>query len=196
MANLRRVCVFCGSSTGTRPEYAAMARALGRQLAREKVGLCFGGGRVGLMGVVADAAMEAGGEVIGVIPKHLEAKELGHLGITELRVVGSMHERKAMMADLSDAFVALPGGVGTLEELFEVATWGLLGIHQKPVALLDVQGYYGALGQFLDHAVREGFLAQVHRDALAVRDSPESLLEYLRAWQPSPQVKWLDRSER
>jgi len=195
VTELRRVCVFCGSSPGTRPEYAAAAREMGTQLAARGIGLVYGGGRVGLMGAVADAAMAAGGEVIGVIPHGLMVREVGHSAITELRVVRSMHERKAVMADLSDAFVALPGGFGTLEEYFEVLTWAQLGIHPKPCGLLDVEGYYGPLLAMLDHAVAEGFVRREHRASVLRAATPERMLERLAGFEPPPVPRWLDRAE-
>jgi uncharacterized protein (TIGR00730 family) len=181
---LTRVCVFCGSANGHRPAYRGAAAALGRALAGRGIGVVFGGGRAGLMGVVADAAMAAGGEVVGVIPGALQARELGHDGVTELRVVASMHERKATMAALADAFVALPGGLGTLEETAEALTWSQLGLHAKPVGLVDAEGYWRPLVALLDHAVEEGFLSAAHRSLLVVDPDPEALLERLLAWSP------------
>jgi hypothetical protein len=178
---VRRLCVFCGSAAGVRPEYARAARALGERLARGGVELVWGGGNVGLMGVVVDAALAAGGRAIGVIPEALAARELAHTTCSELHVVGTMHARKALMADLSDAFVALPGGLGTLDELFEALTWAQLGIHAKPIGLLDVAGYWGPLLAFVDHAQREGFVRARHRDLLLVDDDPARLLERLGA---------------
>lgn len=173
----RRVCVFCGSSSGLGKVYAEAARATGLALARRGLGLVYGGGRVGLMGHLAGSALEAGGEVVGVIPKDLFERELGHTGVTELRVVRSMHERKALMADLSQAFLALPGGFGTLDEFCEVLTWAQLGIHRKPCALLNVRGYFDPLLDLFDRAVREGFLAQAHRAAVLVGSDPETLAD-------------------
>jgi len=174
-----RVCVFCGSSMGARPAYAEAARSLGRLLAERGVGLVYGGASVGLMGVIADAALAAGGEVIGVIPRSLVDREIAHAGLSELRVVTTMHERKAAMAELSEAFVALPGGLGTLEELFEVWTWGHLGIHAKPLGVLDVARFYEPLTAFLDHAVDQGFIRAANR-AMLIRDTdPERLLDAL-----------------
>jgi len=174
-----RVCVFCGSSLGARPEYADAARTFGRLLGEQGVGLVYGGARAGLMGVVADAALAAGGEAIGVIPRSLVDREIAHTGLSQLRVVSSMHERKATMAELSDAFVALPGGLGTLEELFEVWTWAQLGIHRKPIALLDVNDFYMPLTAFLDHAVDEGFIKTPNRSALIVKADPDGLLDVI-----------------
>ena len=175
----RRVCVFTGSSPGVRREYRDAARTLGHLLAERGMGLVYGGAHVGLMGAVADAVLEAGGPVIGVIPESLVAREIAHTGLTELRVVGSMHERKAMMAELSDAFVALPGGWGTLEEFCEVLTWALLGLHAKPCALLNVGGYFDHLLAFVEHATAEGFVRQAHREMVLVADAPAVLLERL-----------------
>lgn len=180
---MRRLCVFCGSARGVRPEYADAARALGAALGREGVGLVYGGGAVGLMGVLADAALEAGAHVIGVIPRTLVAREVAHRRLQELRIVESVHVRKAMMAELSDAFAALPGGLGTLEELCEVLTWAQLGIHAKPCAVLDAAGYFEPLLALLDHAVAEGFLRPAHRALVRTAETAEGLLVELRgAW--------------
>jgi uncharacterized protein (TIGR00730 family) len=192
---LSSICVFCGSNGGADPAYLAAAEAVGAGLARRGVRVVYGGGRVGMMGAVADAARAAGGEVVGVIPQQIFDLEIGHTGLDDLRVVGSMHERKALMAELSDAFVALPGGIGTLEELFEVYTWAQLGIHAKPLALLDVAGYYEPLAAFLDHAVAQRFLRPETREMLAVADDLDSLLETLERWQPAPMHKWIDLDE-
>jgi hypothetical protein len=193
---VRRICVFTGSSPGAHPDYARAADALGQALAREEIGLVYGGATVGLMGAVADAALRAGGEVTGVIPQALVDREIAHTGLTDLRVVGSMHERKALMADLGDGFVALPGGMGTLEELFEVFTWTQLGLHAKPLGLLDVRGYFERLTGFLDHAVAERFVTPEHRALLAVEESPEALLAAFARWRPPERAKWMDRSQR
>ena len=190
-----RVCVFCGSSPGLRPEYLESARLLGQALAERGVGLVYGGARVGLMGAVADAVLRAGGDVIGVIPRALWEREVAHTGLADLRVVGSMHERKAMMSELADAFVALPGGIGTLEELFEVWTWAQLGLHRKPVALLDVAGYYRPLARFLDGAVQERFVREQHRAMLLMEDSAPALLDRLAAYRPPSVEKWIHVSE-
>ena len=192
---MTRVCVFCGSSPGARPGYRAAAEALGAAIAKRGLGLVYGGAHVGLMGVVADAALAQGGEVIGVLPRSLEAKELAHRNLSALYVVESMHERKALMAELSDAFVALPGGIGTLEETFEAWTWTQLGLHEKPCALLDVEGYYGSLQQFLDRAVAERFVRPEHRSMLLVEDDPERLLDALSGWRAPIVEKWLERGE-
>ena len=193
MTTLRRVCVYAGSNPGARPAYTRAAEALARELAARGLGLVYGGGRVGLMGALADAMLAAGGEAIGVIPQALVDREIGHGGLSELRVVGSMHERKAHMAELADAFVALPGGIGTLEELVEMYTWGQLGIHAKPCGVLDVEGFYRGLTGFLDHMVAERFLRPQHRATLTCAAEPADLLERLAAWRPPAAVaKWLD----
>jgi uncharacterized protein (TIGR00730 family) len=179
MGALRRVCVFCGSKHGVRPEYTEAARAMGAALAAGGIGLVYGGGCIGLMGEVADATLDAGGEVIGVIPGHMSDREIAHYGLTDLRIVGSMHERKALMYELSDGFVAMPGGLGTLEELFEITTWSQIGLHTKPTGLLDVAGFYTPLVSFLDQLVAEGFVAERHRRLLRVAGTPAALLEEL-----------------
>jgi uncharacterized protein (TIGR00730 family) len=194
---VRRICVFCGSSAGARPAYAEATAEVARLLAGQGKGVVYGGGHVGLMGVLADTAMAAGGEVIGVMPQALVDREIGHTEISELRVVGSMHERKALMADLSDAFIALPGGAGTLEELFEVYTWAQLGLHDKPCGLLDVEDYFSGLVGFLDHAVDERFLREEHRAMLIVEREPRALIERLAEFEPRAVTpKWIDREER
>jgi len=190
---MRRVCVYAGSNPGRDPAYAQAASALATLLAERGTGIVYGGGKVGLMGVLADAALAAGGEVIGVMPRALIDREIGHDGLSELRIVGSMHERKALMAEQADAFVALPGGAGTLEELIEVYTWSQLGLHRKPMGVLNVGGYYDALAAQLDHAVGEGFLHERHRAALHVASEPAELLERFAGWEPSPVGKWLER---
>jgi uncharacterized protein (TIGR00730 family) len=194
---MRSVCVFCGSSRGGRPEYADAARRLGAGLAGRGLEVVTGGGHVGLMGVLADSALAAGGRVVGVIPQALVDKELAHPRLTELHVVGTMHQRKALMADLSDAFAALPGGFGTADELFEVLTWAQLGLHAKPVGLLNVAGYFDALLAWADHAVREGFLPGEHRAVLRVAAEPEALLDLLRTPRPGPPApKWIAAEDR
>ena len=193
---LKRICVFCGSNPGRDPRYAEAARELGTTLARNGIGLVYGGASVGLMGMVADAALAGGGEVIGVIPQALVDKEVAHRGLGDLRVTNSMHERKALMAELSDGFVALPGGAGTLEELFEVWTWAQLGQHAKPCALYDVAGFYERLAGFLDHATAEGFMKAPHRDMLIVAESAAALLERLRGYVPPQVSKWIRPEER
>jgi uncharacterized protein (TIGR00730 family) len=193
---VRRLCVFCGSSPGARPVYGEAAEELGRLLAGEGIQLVYGGGAVGLMGRLADAVMAAGGEPIGILPRALVEKEIGHPGLSDLRVVGSMHERKALMAELADGFVALPGGLGTVEELFEVYTWAQLGLHRKPCALLDVDGYYEGIASFLAHAVEERFLRENHRSMLIVERDARALLRRLRDFEPQAIVpKWIDREE-
>ena len=190
---MRRVCVFCGSNLGNKPDYADTARALGSLIARSGMGLVYGGGNVGLMGVVADAALAEGGEVIGIIPEAMMEWEVGHLDLTELRVVASMHERKAAMAELADGFIALAGGIGTMEELFEVWTWGQLGWHAKPLGFLDVAGYYRHLHAFLDHMAEEGFLKARHRNMVMVESHPETLLERMNAYVPPATIQVIDR---
>jgi uncharacterized protein (TIGR00730 family) len=193
---VQSVCVFTGSSPGAHPEYAHAAQALGRALADQGVRLVYGGASVGLMGTVADAALDAGGDVVGVIPQALVDREIAHPDVADLRVVGSMHERKALMADLADAFVALPGGMGTLDELFEIYTWIQLGLLSKPVGLLDVRSYYDHLVAFLDHAVAERFVTVEHREMLVVEQRADALLEAFRRWRPPSRTKWIDRAER
>jgi uncharacterized protein (TIGR00730 family) len=179
---MKKVCVYCGSSSGRRPEYSYAARSLAKALTLRGIGLVYGGASVGIMGEIADAVLAGGGEVIGVIPQALVDKEVAHNGLTELKVVGSMHERKQVMMDLSDGFIALPGGLGTQEELFEVLTWSQLGFHKKPCGLLNVEGYYDKLCSFLDHAVDEQFVKTHHREMLLVDDSPEKLLTLMEAY--------------
>jgi uncharacterized protein (TIGR00730 family) len=192
---LKRICVFAGSNSGTKAEYLAAARDLGRVLAHRKLGLVYGGARVGLMGALADEALAAGGHVIGIMPEALVAMEVAHRGLTELRVVKSMHERKAMMSDLSDGFVALPGGLGTLEEFFEVLTWGQLGLHRKPSGLLDVLGYFDQLLSFVDHCVDQGFVRREHRSMISISGSPGELLDGMAAYTPPVVEKWIERSQ-
>ncbi len=190
---MNRVCIFAGSSPGARPEYAAAARALATELVRRRLGVVYGGGSVGLMGVLADTALGEGGEVIGIIPRGLANRELAHAGLTELRVVASMHERKALMAALADAFIALPGGLGTFEETLEVLTWSQLGIHRKPVGVLNVAGYFEDLRGMLTHAVAEKFVRPEYLALLLFEDQAASLLDALAAWQP-PAISraWVD----
>jgi uncharacterized protein (TIGR00730 family) len=189
---VRRVCVYAGSNPGSHPAYAEGARALAGLLAERGIGLVFGGSNVGLMGVLANTALAAGGEVIGVMPQALVDRDIGHPSLTEMRVVGSMHERKALMAELSDAFVAIPGGIGTLEELIEIYTWSQLGIHSKACGVLNTRGYYDQLATFLDHAVEEGFLRPQHRAVLSVAADPGELLDRLAAFEPPTVGKWLE----
>lgn len=193
---MKRICVFCGSSQGSRPEYRAAAEDMAAELVRRNIGLVYGGGNVGLMGIIADAVLKAGGEVEGVIPEHLMAREVGHNGLTKLHVVRSMHERKALMTDLSDAFIALPGGFGTLEEFCEIVTWSQLGLHAKPCGILNVHGYYSPLLAMFDHAVEERFLKPENRALVLARDSVAELLQALAEWHPVRVEKWLDRETR
>jgi uncharacterized protein (TIGR00730 family) len=191
-----RVCVFCGSAPGARPEYTEAARVLAGELARRGLGLVYGGGSVGLMGVLADAALASGIEVVGVIPRPLASRELVHAGLTELRLVASMHERKATMASLADAFIAMPGGLGTLEELLEVLTWSQLGIHRKPTGILNVAGYWTALLRLLDHATAERFVHPEYLAFLLAADTPSTLLDALTTWTPpSLPPAWLTPSQ-
>ena len=190
------VCVFCGSNFGARESYAEAAAHLGRTIAARKLRLVYGGSKVGLMGVLADAALAAGGEVVGVIPGALVAREVAHAGLSELRTVGSMHERKAAMADLADAFIALPGGAGTLEELFEIWTWAQLGHHRKPVGILNVGGFFDLLVSFLDHQTSELFMRQEHRDMLLVDADADGLLDRFLDYEPPIVSKWISREER
>ena len=194
---INRVCVFCGSSCGTSQEYRRAAENLGQLLAKRNIGLVYGGGCIGLMGALADAALAAGGEVVGVIPDSLLRREVGHRGVTRLHVVETMHQRKAFMADLADAFIALPGGYGTLEEFCEIVTWSQLGIQQKPCGLLNVERYWDGLLAMLDHAVNEGFLRQENRELVLVASTPEGILERLQEWEPTAHAeKWLDKETR
>jgi hypothetical protein len=193
---MRSVCVFCGSNSGAKPLYAEAASGFGRAVAERGLRLVYGGARVGLMGAVADAALAAGGEVVGIMPTALVEREIAHAGLSELHEVGSMHERKALMADLSDGFVALPGGAGTLEELFEVWTWGQLGHHRKPVGLINAGGFFDALIAFLDHQEGERFMRREHRDMLIVEREPEPLLARFEVYQPPHVDKWIQREER
>jgi uncharacterized protein (TIGR00730 family) len=188
---MHRICVFCGSSAGARPSYLAAARTLGEVIAERGLGLVYGGASIGLMGAIADAALDHGAEVVGVIPGPLEAREIAHPGLTRLEVVASMHDRKARMASLAEAFVALPGGMGTLEELAEMLTWAQLGIHHKPCGVLDVDGYWRPLMAFFDHAVQERFLRPEHRAMLVFDDRPRELLDALERFVPEPRRTWL-----
>lgn len=191
---MKNLCVFCGSQFGNRPEYEVAARLLGLELAGRGIRLIYGGGRVGLMGVVADAVMAAGGEVVGVIPEFLIQKEIGHVGLTELHVVDSMHSRKAKMAELADGFVALPGGFGTFEEFFEVLTWAQLGMHNKPVGLLDVADFYLPMVAFLRHSAAQGFIRNDHLSLIVHAREPEDLIQRLSGYQAVTVPKWLDRA--
>lgn len=190
-----RFCVFCGSSVGARPAYAAAAQELGELMARRGIGLVFGGGRIGLMGTIADAVLAHGGEAIGVIPGGLMRREIGHPGVTKLHVVNTMHQRKALMADLSDAFIALPGGYGTLEEFAEIVTWSQLGIQRKPCALLNVEGYWDGLLALVDHAVREDFVRPENRQLILVGRNPAEVLDQITSWKPPMHAEeWLDKA--
>jgi uncharacterized protein (TIGR00730 family) len=188
---MKRLCVFCGSRLGAAPVYAEAARTLGRRMAERGLALVFGGGHVGLMGVLADALLEAGGEVIGVIPQGLVDRELAHKRCSQMHITASMHERKALMAQLADAFAALPGGYGTLDETFEMLTWAQLGLHHKPIGWLNVAGFFDGLLAFLDHTVREGFVKPIHRHLVVHAADPSDLLELLAgATPPAPEEKW------
>lgn len=195
-ARLSSVAVYCGSNPGNSPAYAEAATVLGHTLAERGAALVYGGGHVGLMGTVADAAIAGGGEAHGVITRALEAREIAHEGLTSLRVVETMHERKAAMADAADGFIMLPGGYGTLDEFFEMLTWAQLGIHGKPCGILDVAGYFGPLRAFIDGAVRAGFVHPAHRDMVHVDEDPGRLLDAMAAWKPPIVNKWLDNAER
>jgi uncharacterized protein (TIGR00730 family) len=192
---MRRICVFCGSSPGVRPSYADAAKNLARHLAANNVGIVFGGSKLGLMGVLADTALAASGDVIGVIPRKLVEREVSHPRLRDLRVVNSMHERKALMAELSDAFIAMPGGFGTFEEFCEVLTWSQLGLHGKPCGLLNVDGYFDHLLALFDHAVGEKFLKPEHRRMVIADSCPESLVESLRGYHMPRVEKWIDRAQ-
>ncbi|HEX7192765.1 MAG TPA: TIGR00730 family Rossman fold protein [Thermoanaerobaculia bacterium] len=192
---MERICVFCGSNRGTRAEYADAARSVAAALVRNDLTLVYGGGRVGLMGILADEVLRLGGRAIGVIPRALWDREVGHANLTEVRIVDTMHERKATMADLSDGFIALPGGLGTLEEIFEIWTWAQLGMHAKPLGFLDAAGYYTLLMQFLDRAVDEAFVRPDVRGAVIVDDDPERMLARFRDYVPPAVQKWIHRDE-
>jgi uncharacterized protein (TIGR00730 family) len=192
---IKNLCVYCGSNAGNRPDYIEGARALAREMVRRDIGLVYGGASVGIMGAVADAVLAEGGRAIGIIPESLMRKEIGHHGLTELHVVRSMHERKTMMAERSDGFIALPGGAGTLEELFETWTWAQLGMHQKPCGLLNIAGYYDQLAGFLNHAVQESCIRAEHRAMLIVEEHPAALLDRYAAYTPPTVSKWIDQGE-
>lgn len=192
---MNRICIYCGSNPGNKEAYGRMTDLLAAELIKHGIGLVYGGASVGIMGRIADAVLARGGQAIGVIPQMLVDKEVAHAGLSELRVVYSMHERKATMADLADGFIALPGGLGTLEELFEILTWSQLGLHGKPCGLLNMEGYYDHLARFLDHAVAEGFVKPEHRRLLIVDGRPDRLLERMYAFRPAAREKWLRREE-
>ncbi len=190
---MKRLCVYCGSSPGRNPDYKLAATQMAHAMVKRDIDLVYGGASVGIMGQIADAVLEEGGGVIGIIPKALFAKEIAHTGITELREVGSMHERKSLMADLSDGFIALPGGLGTIEEIFEIITWSQLGMHQKPCGLLNVCHYYDKVIDFLDHAVSEQFIKATHRSTILVDECPDGLLEKFVAYNAPETTKWIDK---
>jgi len=192
VSEIRRLAVFCGSNPGARPEYVEGARALGRLLCQRRVGVVYGGSSVGLMAALAETVLEEGGDIIGVIPKMLVEREVAHRALSDLRIVDSMHERKALMAELSDGFVALPGGIGTLEEFFEIWTWAQLGVHDKPCGLLNIAGYFDPLLEFLDRAVAEKFVRDVHRSMVIVESEPEALLRRFESYIAPKVVKWVN----
>jgi uncharacterized protein (TIGR00730 family) len=193
---MNRICVFCGTNPGSRPEYGAAARELGQILAQQGIELVYGGASVGIMGELADSVHEHGGHVTGIIPQQLMEKEAANTGIPNLIVVASMHQRKSQMADMSDGFIALPGGIGTLEGFLEILTWGQLGIHAKPSGILNVAGYFDGLIRFLDHAVQEGFLTEEHRGAIIMETDPRRLLEHMQASTPPDSKKLMGRTHR
>lgn len=195
MKKIASLCVYCGSAAGASPVYADAARALGRELVRRDIGLVYGGGNVGLMGAIADEVMANGGRATGVIPEALMKREVGHHGLTELHIVKDMHERKAMMAELADGFIAMPGGFGTLEELFEVTTWAQLGLHQKPIGLLNVHGFYDGLTGLATHLVSEGFVRPDHAQLLMHAPEAAALLDQFERYVPNIKVKWLEREQ-
>jgi uncharacterized protein (TIGR00730 family) len=192
VTDIRRLAVFCGSNPGARPEYMQTARHFGALLARRGIGVVYGGSSVGLMAALADSVMDELGDIIGVIPRMLVEREVANTALTDLRIVESMHARKALMAELADGFVALPGGVGTLEEFFEIWTWGQLGVHTKPCGILNVAGYFDPLLAFLDHSVSEKFVREAHREMVIVEDTPEKLLERFESYEPPRVVKWVN----
>lgn len=196
MPELKSICVYCGANPGARPLYRDTAAAVGRLLAREGITMVFGGGRVGLMGAAADAALAAGGRVVGVIPRQLVDRELAHPGVREMHVVRSMHERKQLMADLSDGFIALPGGMGTFEEILETLTWAQLGIHAKPCGFVNAGGYYDRLFAFLDGAAEEDFVRAEHRALALSAPDGATLLSMMRAYEPPTLIRWMDRGGR
>jgi uncharacterized protein (TIGR00730 family) len=189
------ICVYCGSNPGKLPDYAEAALALGNELLARNLGLVYGGGNVGLMGMIADAVMQGGGRVTGIIPHALAEKELAHQGLTELFVVNSMHQRKSKMADLADGFIAMPGGWGTMEEIFEALTWGQLGLHEKPCGLLNIAGYYDHLDAFLNHAMEERFVRKEYRPMVMVEESPGVLLDRFKGYKPPQVKKWIGPGE-
>jgi hypothetical protein len=192
VSDIRRLAIFCGSNPGVRPDYVEAARSLGRLLAQRGIGVVYGGSNVGLMAALADSMMDELGDIIGVIPRMLVEREVANTTLTDLRIVDSMHQRKAMMAELADGFIALPGGIGTLEEFFEIWTWGQLGMHAKPCGLLNVAGYFDPLLEFLDHAVAERFVRDVHRAMVVVESDPAALLARFESYEPPRVVKWIN----
>jgi uncharacterized protein (TIGR00730 family) len=192
VSEIHRLAIFCGSNPGARPDYVKAARTFGAMLASRGIGVVYGGSSVGLMSALAESVLDELGDIIGVIPRMLVEREVAHKTLSDLRVVGSMHERKALMAELSDGFVALPGGIGTLEEIFEIWTWAQLGMHDKPCGLLNIAGYFDPLLEFLDRAVEEKFVRDVHRSMLIVESDPESLLARFEAYDPPKVVKWIN----
>jgi len=194
---MKRICVFCGSSCGARPAYTQAAQTLAEAMLERGIGLVYGGGCIGLMGIIADALLKGGGEVIGVIPDSLMRREVGHRGVSKLHVVETMHERKSLMADLADAFIALPGGYGTLEEFAEIVTWSQLGIQQKPCGLLNVENYWNGLLEFVEHAVEEDFVRPENRELILVASTAEELLEKLTVWRPPAHIeRWATKAQR
>ena len=192
---MQRICVFCGSSQGVRPVYAEAAKTLGKTLVENNLGLVYGGSNIGLMSIIADEVLRLGGEVIGVIPQVLVAKEVAHTNLSQMHIVNSMHERKALMAELSDGFIAMPGGMGTFDELCEILTWAQLGIHQKPCGLLNIEDYFEPLLKMFDHAMDEGFLRDSHRAIVLASHEPAALLRMFTQYQPRYATKWLDLDE-
>jgi uncharacterized protein (TIGR00730 family) len=191
---MKRLCVYCGSRPGSQPAYMEAAKKLARALVNRNIEVVYGGASVGTMGVLANTVLAEGGHVIGIIPQAVLGREVVHRGLSDLRVVTSMHERKALMAELADGFIALPGGLGTLDEVFEILTWGQLGLHQKPCGLLNICDYYRGLIDFLDHAVSERFITDVHRAMLLVEEEPEQLLDHFERYQAPVVAKWVDRT--
>lgn len=195
MTEIKQICVYCGSSPGATPQYQQAAKILGQTLATRKIDLVYGGADIGLMGAVANAVLTHGGKVTGVIPKALYRKEVAHQGLSNLEVVADMHERKARMAELADGFVTLPGGLGTLEELFEMLTWSQLGFHEKPIGLLNIENYYTSLLEFIQHSVNQGFVKPIHQQLFTVSDSPETLIDSMNAYRSPIIDKWTEKAE-
>lgn len=193
--NIKNICVYCGSSSGRNSDYSDYARLLAVELVQRDIGLVYGGSKIGIMGTMANSVLELGGKVIGIIPEPLVNKEVAHLGLTELRVTKSMHERKSLMAELADGFIALPGGIGTLEEIFEMWTWAQLGFHQKPCGLLNVSGYYDKLSEFLDYVVTEEFVRLAHREMLIIESVPARMIERFMDYVPPVVTKWISKDE-